>query len=124
MQKINKPNDHTYEIIGAIYKIYNALGYGYREKEYQKALEKELTILGLKFQRELYSNLKYEDQLIAKFFVDFLIEGIVVVELKVAENFYRKHFQQLLAYLKNHNLKTGILAAITHQGVKIKRISN
>lgn len=118
------PKDYTKDIIGALFKVYNTLGYGYREKEYQKAFEQELTKLGLKFQRELYSNLKYEEKIIAKFFVDFLIENSVVVELKVAEDVYRKHFQQLLAYLKNHNLKVGLLAIFTHNRVIIKRIVN
>ena len=74
--------DHTKEIIGAIFRVYNTLGYGYREKEYQKALAEELAKLGLRFQRELYSFLKYGEKIIAKFYVDFLVENCVVVEFK------------------------------------------
>jgi GxxExxY protein len=116
--------DHTKEIIGAIFRVYNTLGYGYREKEYQKALAEELAKLGLRFQRELYSFLKYGEKIIAKFYVDFLVENCVVVELKIADDVYRKHFQQLLAYLKNHNLKVGLLAVFTANRVIIKRIVN
>ncbi len=116
--------DHTKEIIGAIFRVYNILGYGYREKEYQKALAEELSKLGLRFQRELYSYLKYGEKIITKFYVDFLVENCVVVELKIADGIYRKHFQQLLAYLKNHNLKVGLLAVFTADRVIIKRIVN
>ena len=34
----------NYKIIGLIYNVYNNLGYGYREKLYQKAFEEELNI--------------------------------------------------------------------------------
>jgi len=32
----------SYKIVGAIYETYNNLGYGHREKTYQRALTEEL----------------------------------------------------------------------------------
>ena len=32
----------SYKIVGALYEVYNQLGYGHRERVYQKALEEEL----------------------------------------------------------------------------------
>lgn len=32
----------SYEVVGALYEVYNAIGSGYQEKYYQKALAKEL----------------------------------------------------------------------------------
>ena len=34
--------DQTKQIIGALYRVYNTLGFGYKEKEYQKAFAIEL----------------------------------------------------------------------------------
>jgi len=34
------------------------------------------------------------------------VEGKVVVELKVAEDFYKKHFEQVMAYLETTNFKS------------------
>lgn len=116
--------DTTRQIIGALYKVYNALGFGYKEKDYQKALALELERVGLKYQRELYSNLKFNDKILTGFYVDFLIDDKVVLEMKVANDFYLKHRQQILQYLKNHNLKLGLIAIITPQKVLIKRIIN
>jgi GxxExxY protein len=116
--------DLTKQIIGALYKVYNSLGFGYKEKEYQKAFAIELERIKLEYQRELYSVLKYEDQVIAKFFVDFLVSGLVVVELKVATDFHLQYRQQVIQYLKNHGLRIGILAIITPQKVLIKRFIN
>ncbi len=122
MQLLNEKLTH--DIIGAIFRVYNKLGFGYQEKEYQKALALELTSLGLRFQRELYTNLTYEGVLIRKFYIDFLVEGQVVVELKIANEVYRKHFMQVLQYLKNNNIKIGLIACIAPSKVIIKRVVN
>ncbi|MBI5529910.1 MAG: GxxExxY protein [Candidatus Doudnabacteria bacterium] len=114
----------SYQVIGALYKVYNSLGYGYKEKEYQKAFEEELKALGIKYKRELYSKLSYNGKVITGFFVDFQIDDKLIVELKVAEGIYQKHFNQVLAYLKNFNLDLGIVAAFTSQRIIIKRIIN
>jgi len=116
--------DLTGQIIRALYNVYNRMGYGYREKEFQKALVEEFKKLELKFERELYCKLFYEDSLISKFYIDFLVEGKVVVELKVAEEFYKKHFDQVMAYLKTNHLELGLLAIFTRRKVLVKRIIN
>jgi GxxExxY protein len=116
--------DLTEKLIGAAFKVYNTLGYGFREKEYQRAYALELEKLFLKFQRELYCNLKYEGKIISRFFIDFLVEGKIVVELKIAEEFYKKHFEQVMAYLKDNKLQIGLLIIFTSKKVLIKRIIN
>lgn len=114
----------TEKLIGAVFRVYNTLGYGFREKEYQRAYALELEKLLLKFARELYCNLKYDDKVISKFFIDFLVEGKVVVELKVTEEFYKKHFDQVMTYLKDNKLQLGLLIIFTSKKVLIKRIIN
>src|SRR5579872_1674664 len=117
-------SDLTYNIIRGLYNVYNTLGYGYREKEYQKAFAEELKKAGLMFVREMYCNIKYENSIIAKFYVDFVVENRVVVELKVADDFYKKDFDQVMTYLKTNNLSLGLLGIFTKQKVLIKRIIN
>lgn len=122
-------SEETKKIIGALYKVYNTVGYGYREKEYQKAFVSELEILKIQFSREMYCNLVYNDKVISKFYIDFLLEfpesGVkIVIELKVAEEFHKKYFDQVMVYLKNNNIKLGLLAIFTRNKVLIKRIIN
>ncbi len=114
----------TKRIIGSLFNVYNKLGYGYKEKELQKAVMAEFNKAELKFKRELFCDLSYEGKIISKFFLDFLVEDKVVVELKVANDFYRKHFNQVMTYLKVNNLRLGLLAIFTNQKVLIKRIIN
>lgn len=119
--------DLSKKIIGAAYKVYNTLGYGFKEKDFQKALVAELEALGLKVAKELYSKLVYQGKAVTSFFVDLLVDdGLakIVVELKVAEKVYQKHFYQVLSYLKNNQLPLGLLIIFTHHKVLVKRIIN
>ncbi len=121
--------EQTKIIIGALYKVYNQLGYGYREKEYQRAFAAELERLGIKFKRELCCYLRFNGKIISKFFIDFSVEFggeeiKVVVELKVAEDFHKKFFDQVMTYLTTNKLELGILAIFTRENVLVKRIIN
>lgn len=115
------------KVIGGAFKVYNTLGYGYKEKDFQKALMAELQSLGLKVTKELYSKLEYQSKIISGFYIDLLVEDDkekIVVELKIAEDIYQKHFYQLLAYLKNNNLPLGLLIVFTSNKVLVKRVIN
>lgn len=114
----------TYKIIGDLYKVYNELGYGYREKHYQKALATEFNNHQITFKREIPSITNYNDVPLAKYLLDFLIEDKVILELKVADGFYKSHISQILSYLKSSGLRLGLLAIIAPEGIKVKRIIN
>lgn len=112
----------TYKIIGSSYNVYNRLGYGYQEKYYQRAFEKELDNLKIPYQKEKLIKIKYQNGVIGRYFIDFEIDGRLIVELKVANEFYQKHINQVLAYLKSSNIKLGLLILFTKTGIKIKRL--
>lgn len=56
--------------------------------------------------------------------MDFVIEGKIVLEIKVGEHFSKNNINQIYGYLKATDLKLGILANFTRTGVKYKRIIN
>jgi len=114
----------SYFIVGKLYYIYNFLGFGYRERTYQKALEDELIKNKVSYKKELYGKINYNNKTITRYFLDFLIDDRLVLEIKVANDFYRSHISQVLSYLKARGLKLGILAIFTPEGIKIKRILN
>lgn len=76
----------TSKIIKCAFKVYNTLGYGLPEKVYQVAMAKEMTTAKLNFIRECYGSIKYYDQIVGKYFLDFLVENKVAVEFKVRNN--------------------------------------
>lgn len=117
------PNeDFTHKIIGFSYNIFNRLGYGYQEKYYQRAFANELDNLKIHYKKEKLIKIKYQNGIIGRYFIDFEIDNRLVVELKIANEFYRKHTNQVLAYLKASNIKLGLLILFTKSGIKIKRL--
>ena len=117
------PNqEFTHQIIGAAYKIFNELGFGYQEKYYQRAFAEELKLLRLPFQKERLVNIEYGDKIIGRYFIDFEINNKLVVELKIGSEFYKKYINQVLAYLKSSGIRFGLLILFTKDGIRVKRL--
>jgi GxxExxY protein len=45
----------SFNVVGALFEVYNSLGFGYPEKIYQRAVAEELKKSGLSFVRESFS---------------------------------------------------------------------
>lgn len=125
---VNKINlvykDLSYKIVGILYEVFNELGYGYQEKYYEKVFGKLLKREKINYQSQVRSDLEFEGEKIGIFFLDFLIEGKVIVELKVGKRFSKQAFSQIISYLKDTDKKLGILAAFSPSGVRFVRIVN
>ena len=105
-----KENDITYCIIGAIYKVYRALGPGLLESIYEEALTYQLVLDGLKVERQVNIPIIYQGKELAdKLKLDILVEDQIIVELKAVKELLDVHYKQLLTYLKLANLHIGLL---------------
>ena len=114
----------SYEIVGALFEAYNRLGYGYQEKYYQKAVAECLKEKNIKFIEQAPYKVKMGDKIIGQYFLDFIIEGKVVLEIKKSEKFSKQNIDQVNGYLKATGLELAILANFTPSGVKTKRMLN
>ena len=114
----------SYEIMGCAFEVFKKLEFGYREKYYQRALAEEFKKAKIKFKKELPVKLYYDGRIIGRYIIDFLIEDKIIIEIKIAKDFYTKDIKQLLSYLKAQNLKLGILIITTKDGMKFRRIVN
>jgi GxxExxY protein len=99
----------TDRIIGAFYEVYNSLGYGFLERVYQNAMVIELAARGLNAVSQAPLTVKYKGMLVGDYFADFLVEGVVIVELKAVERLVDEHFAQLLNYLRATDIDIGLL---------------
>lgn len=99
----------TKKIIEAYYKVYNTLGYGFLEKVYENALKIELLKNGLKVEQQKNIKVFYEKYEVGDYFADLILDDLVIVELKAAENLCEEHEAQLINYLKATNLEVGLL---------------
>jgi GxxExxY protein len=105
-----KENEVSYQIRGAIYKVYNKLGPGLLESIYEKALAYELRKAGLQVvtQQELQVIYDGED-LGVGLRLDLLVEDCVIVEIKSKEELTKVDHKQLITYLKVTDIRLGIL---------------
>ncbi len=114
----------SYQIIGAAFNVFNELGWGFSEKDYQSALAKEFEGKSIKFKREVYIPINYKDSLIKKYYADFVVDEKILVELKVVPRLGYFHLRQLLNYLKLSGLRLGILIYFSREGIKYRRVLN
>ncbi len=114
--------DLSYKLIGCGYKVYNSLKFGYQEKYYQRAYALELEEGKISYSREHKIVIDYKGKKIGRYFLDFLIEDSVVVELKIASDFHPKHISQVLAYMRAKNVKMGLILLFTKHQLRIKRL--
>jgi GxxExxY protein len=71
-------NDCTSKIIGCAMRVHSALGNGFQEVIYQRALEIELASEGLRFIREMEMPIYYKTEQIGTRRVDFFVEGEII----------------------------------------------
>jgi GxxExxY protein len=116
--------EESYRIVGIIYKVYNDLGYGYQEKYYYRPIKDELMRSGFSVKEQLLTPLLYNDKSIGRYYLDFLINGCIILEIKVANQVYPRYVKQVLGYLKSNKIKLGIIAVLNKDGVIIKRVLN
>ncbi len=114
----------SYTIMGILFSVHNELGNRYQEKYYQRAIEITLTENRCPFSKEIPVDLEYNGKKIGKYFLDFLIEGKVVLEIKTVPSLTPKDFKQVLAYLVAKNLELGILVNFRTEKLTYKRILN
>jgi GxxExxY protein len=114
----------SYQIVGILFEVYNELGPGHHEKYYQRAIANEFEEKGLSFQEQVYVPLIFKRQKVGSYYLDFLIENKIILEIKKGDRFSKKHIEQILSYLKAKNLKLGIIANFGLNKLKFKRIVN
>ena len=103
-------NQLTEKIIGAAIEVHRNLGPGLLESTYETCLVYELGQLGLLVERQKALPVVYKDvKLEQGYRIDLLVEGVVIVELKVVEEINSVHEAQVLSYLKLSGCPAGLL---------------
>lgn len=99
----------AHEVIGAAIEVHRALGPGYLESIYERALCYELTLRGISVQRQVELTVRYKDIEIPGQRLDLLAGNRVIVDVKTVESLARIHKAQVLSYLKATALRLGLL---------------
>ncbi|TAG32243.1 MAG: GxxExxY protein [Sphingobacteriia bacterium] len=119
-----KYSELTSKIIGCAMTVHKALGNGFQEVIYQRALEIEMRLSGIEFNREFQMPIFYKEVQIGTRRVDFLVEGIISVELIAITKLEDVHFAQAINYLEAYNLEIGLLINFGETSLNFKRLTN
>ena len=112
-------NELTYQIKGAIWDVYNALGPGLLESVYEEALCYELTLRGLKVERQKLVPITYKGMMIkTDLRLDLVVEDSIIIELKSVEELKPVFFKQIKTYLKLTNKHLGLLVNFGENDMK------
>ncbi len=114
--------DITRTIIGCAMAVHRALGNGFQEVVYQRALGVEMELREINFEREKEVPLFYKDHEVGTRRMDFFVENQVMVELKAVICLEDVHLAQALNYLEAYNKDIGLLINFGSRSLEFKRI--
>jgi len=108
--------------LAAAIEVHRYLGPGFLESVYEEAFGIELTARGIHYQRQVRFPVLYKEQLVGESRLDFLVEELLVVELKAVEELREVHKQQVFSYLRAGEFQLGLVinfnVPVLLQGVK------
>lgn len=114
--------DLSYKIVGLAMDAHNKLGYGFLEKVYENALMILFRQEGIQTKQQEPIRVYFEGQAVGDYFADILVEGNVILELKVAEKIIDAHKAQVLNYLKATGLHLAIILNFGKERLEYERL--
>lgn len=116
-------NEISQAVIGAAIEVHRTLGPGLLESAYEQCLSHEFSLRRIPFERQKPLHVAYKGvALDCGYRLDFLVSGMVVVEVKAIEALLPIHKAQLLSYLKLGGWKLGLLinfhAPLLREGIQ------
>jgi GxxExxY protein len=109
------------KVIEVAIAVHRALGPGFLESVYQKAMEVALAHRGIPFEQQKEIRMFFEGAEVGMHRLDLIVGSEVVVELKAVRAFEDIHFAQVKSYLKATGLKVGLLLNFNASTLAIKR---
>jgi GxxExxY protein len=103
--------NEAFQIRGAVFEVYRAMGAGFLEAVYQECLEVEFARRGVAFEAVKPLGLIYQGQPLRQTYIaDFVCYGRIIVEIKAARTIAPEHRAQIVNYLRATDMKLGLLA--------------
>jgi GxxExxY protein len=99
----------TERILGLFYQVRNELGFGFLESVYCRAMAVALRQAGLTVEAEVPVPVFFRGESVGIFRGDLVVEGRVILELKVADQITKAHEAQLLHYLRASTIEVGLI---------------
>ena len=104
--------------------MHKKLGPGYPEYIYHRALIIEFKLQDVAFISEYEIKIYYKGELVGLRKVDFLVEGIIPVEIKAATELSDLNIAQAKNYLEAGGVEIGLLINFGSSSLEFKRMIN
>ena len=115
-------NELSGRVIGCAFTVLNTLGAGFLEKVCENVLAYEFRATGLSAVQQYGAKVHYKDILVGEYFVDLLINDVLLVELKTVKALDDAHQMQCTNYLKATGLRLCLLLNFGKPRLEIKRV--
>jgi len=112
----------SFDVVGCAQRVHGALGPGFPEEVYHRALCHELVKAKIPFESEKTVEVTYDGIVCGKFRMDIVIEGKIILELKAIECLLDVHLAQALSYLKATGFKLTILINFEQKSLETQRV--
>ena len=112
----------TGRILGCAIEVSKALGPGYLESVYEKALVLELCAAGMLAEPQKELTVFYKNEPVGLFYADVVVENIVILELKAVRAINEAHIAQTLNYLKTTGMHYALILNFGTPKLSIKRL--
>jgi GxxExxY protein len=84
--------DESYKIVGLCMEVHRELGHGFKEAVYKDALEYELQMACIAYQREKEFKIPYKDTILKRRYnADFIVFGEIIIEAKASSMIVRSY---------------------------------
>ena len=114
--------EQTFAVIGAAMEVHKILGPGFLESVYQGALERELTLRRIPFERKVKLPVTYKDLVIGEYEADLVVDKKFIVEIKAVSKFNASHQAQAMHYLTATGLRIALLLNFGTSSLEHRRV--
>lgn len=105
-----RPNEITAETIACAIEVHRSLGPGLLESAYEACLFREFVLRGISVERQVPIPVLYKDKTVdCAYRADFIVESVLLVEIKSVAAVDHVHESQVLTYMKLLKLTEGLL---------------
>ncbi len=119
----NEQNELIHKVIGAAMRVHSEIGYGLREKTYERSLIVELEHLGIPYSQQSRYRVVYRDVKVDEYIPDLEIEDILVVDAKVIETIADYELGQMLSYLRITKKTIGLIINFKHPSLQWRKVT-
>ena len=112
----------TEKIIGAFFRIYKILGFGFLERVYEHAFYLELLDTCLKVELQKKINVVYKGNEVGIYYADLVVEDLIIIEVKAVSALLKEHECQLVNYLKATHIEVGLLVNFGNRPEFVRKV--